>query len=328
MADALLVVSFGGPEGQDDVIPFLQNVLRGSNVPMQRLDQVAQHYRQFGGVSPINGQIRSLIAALKDELAVNDIHLPIYWGNRNWHPFLADTVQQMADDGVQRALAFVTSAYASYSGCHQYLDDIAEARAKVGQGAPEIDKLRVFYNHPGFVGPNADNLRAALVGAGSQAAVAFTAHSLPVSMAATSDYVGQLNETARLVADQAGAPAWQLVYQSRSGPPTQPWLEPDIGDHRRSLARAGVGQVVVAPIGFVSDHMEVVYNLDIEARGLADELGLKFMRAATVGTAPAFVTMIRQLVQERLDPCAPKLALGDRGPYHDLCPAGCCCAFF
>jgi protoporphyrin/coproporphyrin ferrochelatase len=325
--DALVVVSFGGPEGPDDVLPFLENVLRGRPVAPQRLEQVAAHYHRFGGVSPINAQNRALTAAIRDGLDRHGPHLPVYWGNRNWHPYLADTVRQMRDDGITKALAFVTSAYASYSGCHQYLDDIARARAEVGPDSPVIDKLRVFYNHPGFVGPNAANLSAALQEAGSEAHVAFTAHSIPTSMAATSDYVAQLTETARLVAEQAapgGRVPWQLVFQSRSGAPGQPWLEPDIADHLRDLAAAGVTAVVAAPIGFISDHMEVVYDLDIEARQVAAELGLRFVRASTVGTDPAFVTMIRQLIEERVDPTAPRLALGDRGPYHDTCQPDCC----
>jgi ferrochelatase len=325
--DAVLLVSFGGPEGPDDVMPFLERVLHGRDVPRRRLEQVAGHYLQFGGVSPINGQNRALIDALTAELGRHGPNLPIYWGNRNSPPLLADTVERMAEDGVGRALAFVTSAYASYSGCHQYLDDIARAREVVGPMAPTIDKLRVFYNHPGFVEPNAANLRAALAVVGGPAHVAFTAHSIPTAMAATSDYVAQLTETARLVAERAGpggGPPWQLVFQSRSGPPTQPWLEPDIGDHLRALATAGVEAVVVAPIGFISDHMEVVYDLDTEACGLAADLGLQLVRANTVGTDPRFVTMIRQLIEERLDPGAPKLALGDRGAYHDVCHAGCC----
>jgi len=253
--------------------------------------------------------------------------MPVYWGNRNWHPFLSDTVRQMHDDGVMRALAFVTSAYASYSGCHQYLDDIARARATVGPGAPTIDKLRVFYNHPGFVAANSANLAAALAQAGRDAEVAFVAHSIPVSMAESSDYVAQLTETARLVAEQAPPGRrirWKLVFQSRSGPPAQPWLEPDISAHLRALAAAGAEAVVAAPIGFVSDHMEVVYDLDTEAREVAEKSGLRFVRAATAGTAPQFVTMIRQLIEERLYPEAPRLALGDRGPSPDVCAAGCC----
>jgi ferrochelatase len=325
--DALLVVSFGGPEGQDEVIPFLDNVLRGRNVPPQRLEQVAAHYRRFGGVSPINAQNRALIKAVGEELQTAGLDLPMYWGNRNWHPFLADTVQRMADDGVTRALAFVTSAFSSYSGCRQYLDDMARAQAAVGPSAPAIDKLRLFYNHPGFVGPNAEALRRALERAGGGAHVAFSAHSIPLAMAATSNYVHQLNQTARLVTEQAdpgGGLPWQLVYQSRSGPPGQPWLEPDIGDHLRLLSEAGIDSVVVAPIGFISDHMEVVYDLDVEAKGVADRLGVELIRAATVGTDPAFVSMIRLLVEERLDPSRPKLALGDDGPWPDHCPEGHC----
>jgi ferrochelatase len=324
--DAVVVVSFGGPEGSDEVIPFLENVLRGRPAPRQRLEQVAAHYHRFGGVSPINSQNRALVAALEHELQAHGHDLAVYWGNRNWHPFLADTVRDMAAAGVKQALAFVTSAYASYSGCHQYLDDIARARADVGPRAPVIDKLRVFYNHPGFIEANAANLVAALKAAGGPAHVAFTAHSIPVSMAATSDYVNQLTETARLITEVAapdGLP-WRLVFQSRSGPPGQPWLEPDIGDHLRALASSGVDTVVVAPIGFVSDHMEVVYDLDTEASQVAAGLDLRLIRAATVGTSPPFVTMIRQLIEERLDPAAPRLALGALGPYHDRCPAGCC----
>jgi protoporphyrin/coproporphyrin ferrochelatase len=325
--DALLVVSFGGPEGPDDVMPFLDNVLRGRPVPRERVEEVARRYQSFGGISPINGQNRELIAALREELDRHGPSLPIYWGNRNWHPFLTDTVRRMRDDGIGRALAFVTSAYASYSGCRQYLDDIALARAEVGPDAPVVDKLRVFYNHPGFVEPNAANLRASLEKVGGVARVAFTAHSIPMSMAATSDCVAQLTETARLVAERAASDqplVWQLVFQSRSGPPNQPWLEPDISEHLRALAKDGVDSVVVAPVGFISDHMEVVYDLDVEASRLARDLGLRFARAATVGTAPAFVTMIRQLVTERLDPAEPKLALGPLGPYHDVCAADCC----
>jgi ferrochelatase len=280
-------------------------------------------------VSPINGQNRALVAALTVELDRHGPHLPIYWGNRNWHPLLGDTVRRMTADGIGRALAFVTSAYASYSGCGQYLDDIARARAEAGPRAPAIDKLRVFYNHPGFVEPNAANLRASLDLVGGNAHVAFTAHSIPLAMAASSDYVAQLRATARLVAERAspgGGPPWQLVFQSRSGAPGQPWLEPDIGDHLRALAAAGVDTVVAAPIGFISDHMEVAFDLDIEAAALAADLGLQFVRAASVGTDPAFVTMIRQLIGERLDPTAPRLALGDLGAYHDACAPGCCLA--
>ena len=326
--DALLVVSFGGPEGMDDVMPFLENVLRGRNVPAERMREVAHHYEMFGGVSPINGQCRQLVAALAEELEQNGPRLPVYWGNRNWHPFLADTLRRMRGDGVRRALAFVTSAYNSYSGCRQYLDDIARARAEVGEGAPEVEKLRAFYNHPGFVGPNVENLRAALSqipeGRRDAARVAFTAHSIPASMAATCDYEAQLLETSRLVAERAGRESWRLVFQSRSGPPTQPWLGPDICEHLRALKSEGTSDVVIHPVGFVSDHMEVVYDLDTEARAVSEEIGLNMVRAATVGTHPDFVRMIRELIVERLDPDAPRRALGTRGPSHDACATGCC----
>jgi ferrochelatase len=330
--DAVIVVSFGGPEGSDDVQPFLDNVLRGRNVPPARRDAVAQHYYRFGGRSPLNDNNRALVAAVRADLQAHGLELPVYWGNRNWHPLLAGTIGRMRDDGIQRALAFVTSAYASYSGCHQYLDDIARARSVVGERAPVIDKLRVFYNHPGFVQANADALRAALDTAGQTSGVpprmVFTAHSIPLVMAATCDYQRQLEETARLVvsqvADQPQGLAWSLAFQSRSGPPTQPWLGPDIGDALRALAAAGTGPVIVAPIGFVSDHMEVVYDLDTEARELLTGFGVPMIRAATAGVHPAFVTMIRQLIIERLDPGAPKLALGDDGPYHDVCRPDCC----
>src|SRR5215204_4765953 len=325
--DALLVVSFGGPEGMDDVLPFLANVLRGRNVPESRMREVAHHYELFGGVSPINGQNRRLIAALEQELENRGPRLPVYWGNRNWHPMLADTLRQMRDDGIRNALAFITSAYSSYSGCRQYREDIERAREAVGEGAPRVEKLRAFYNHPGFVGPNVENLRAALgqiPGEGrAHAHVAFTAHSVPAAMAAGCDYERQLLETCRLVAEGAGAEHWRLVFQSRSGPPTQAWLEPDICDHLRALKGEGVGDVVVAPVGFISDHMEVLYDLDTEARQLSEELGVNMVRAATVGIHPRFVSMIRELILERTG-AGPRLALGLHGPSHDVCPQDCC----
>ncbi|MCA1621140.1 MAG: ferrochelatase [Acidobacteria bacterium] len=326
--DALLVVSFGGPEGMGDVMPFLSNVLRGRNVPEARMREVAHHYELFGGVSPINEQNRRLIAALERELAANGPRLPVYWGNRNWHPLLADTLGRMRDDGVQSALAFVTSAYSSYSGCRQYREDVERAREAVGPGAPRVEKLRSFYNHPGFVGPNVENLRAALAEIPEErradARVAFTAHSIPSAMAAGCDYERQLLETCRLVAEGAGAAAWRLVFQSRSGPPTQPWLEPDIRDHLRALKGEGVRDVAVAPVGFISDHMEVLYDLDTEARQVSEEIGIHMVRAATVGAHPEFVGMIRELVLERLDPARPRRALGGFPPSHDVCPVDCC----
>jgi ferrochelatase len=325
--DALLVVSFGGPEASDEVLPFLENVLRGRNVPRERMEQVAHHYEQFGGVSPINEQNRRLIAALRAELDAHNLSLPIYWGNRNWHPLLTDTLRQMRGDGIARALAFVTSAYSSYSGCRQYREDIERARASVGEDAPHVDKLRVFYNHPGFVEPNAENLRAALDQIPRErrdrAPVAFTAHSIPASMAAGCDYEAQLRETCRLVAERAGVNSWRLVFQSRSGSPMQPWLEPDICDHLRALRAAGATDAVVQPIGFISDHMEVLYDLDTEARQVSEEIGLNMIRAATVGTHPAFVSMIRELILERTSNTARR-SLGTRGVSHDTCPVDCC----
>ncbi|MDQ6783726.1 MAG: ferrochelatase [Actinomycetota bacterium] len=308
--DAAIVVSFGGPEGPDQVIPFLEHVLRGRNVPRTRLDAVAEHYRLFGGVSPINGQNRALIDALRAELTAHGSLLPVYWGNRNWHPFLADTVRHMAEDGVRHAAAFVTSAYPSWSGCRQYRDDIARAQAEVGAAAPLIDKLRPFFDHPGFVEPFAEALRAARQRAGVAAPVLFSAHSIPQAMADTSDYVAALMETAHLVVDRCGSPtpSWQLVFQSRSGPPTQPWLEPDVTDVIGGLA-GRADDVIVAPIGFVSDHMEVVYDLDTQAADAARRAGIKLVRTATPGTHPAFVTMIRELIEEVSDPSAPRRTL-------------------
>ena len=326
--DAILIVSFGGPEGMDDVMPFLANVLRGRNVPESRMREVAHHYELFGGVSPINGQNRRLIAALEEGLEREGPRLPVYWGNRNWHPLLADTLRRMRDDRIGSALALVTSAYSSYSGCRQYREAIERARETIGPGAPRVEKLRAFYNHPGFVGPNVENLRAALAQVPEQrraaARVAFTAHSIPAAMAAGCDYERQLLETCRLVAEGAGGANWRLVFQSRSGPPTQAWLEPDICDHLRALHEEGVTDVVVAPVGFISDHMEVLYDLDVEARQVAVEIGINVIRAATVGAHPHFVRMIRELVVERLEPSAPRRALGAFGPSHDVCPADCC----
>lgn len=326
--DAILIISFGGPEGRDDVIPFLENVLRGRNVPRERILQVASHYELFGGISPINGHNRELIAALRRELEMNGLPLPIYWGNRNWHPMLVDAMQQMADDGIKNALAFVTSAYSSYSSCRQYLEDIARAQQSVGPDAPNVDKIRAFYNHPGFIEANSENLRAALAQipatSRSAAQITFTAHSIPDSMAANCEYEAQLQETSSLVAAAVGHNRWRLVYQSRSGPTTQPWLGPDIGDHLKELKQAGTADVVIAPIGFVSDHMEIVYDLDTEARHLCDRLGLNMIRVSTVGTHPAFIEMIRELILERMDPESPRRFLGEQGPLPDNCIEACC----
>jgi ferrochelatase len=326
--DAILVVSFGGPEGMADVMPFLENVTRGRNIPRARLEEVAHHYERFGGVSPINEQNRQLIAALREELNAHGINLPIYWGNRNWHPLLTDEVQRMANDGIRRALAFVTSAYSSYSSCRQYRENIQTAQEAVGARAPEIDKLRVFYNHPNFIAPNVENIRAALaqIPAARRATthIAFTAHSIPSAMAANCDYEAQLTETSRLIAETLGMDDWRLVFQSRSGSPMQPWLEPDICDHLRELKTKNVADLVIAPVGFISDHVEILYDLDTEAAQLAAELGINMVRAKTVGAHPTFVQMIRELIEERLDPTRPRRALGARGASHDFCPIDCC----
>jgi len=326
--DAILVVSFGGPEKREDVIPFLENVLRGKNVPRERMLEVAEHYYHFGGKSPINEQNRDLIKALESLLAAEGPGLPVYWGNRNWHPLLADTLRQMRADGIQRALGFFTSAYSSYSGCRQYREDIARAQQAVGEGAPEIDKLRVFYNHPGFIGPMIENVRAALnqipMDRLGGCRLAFTAHSIPESMANTSDYVTQLREASRLVANAFPGLQHELVYQSRSGPPNQPWLEPDILQHLKRLADSGTKDLVVVPIGFISDHLEILFDLDTEARKTAGELHLNMIRAATVGTHPTFIRMIRELVLERLDPSVPRRFEGSQGVRADMCAADCC----
>jgi len=323
--DAVLILSFGGPEKPDDVIPFLENVLRGRNVPRERLLEVAEHYYHFGGKSPINEQNRALIVGLETLLMSEGRRLPVYWGNRNWHPYLVDALRQMRADGVRRALAFVTSVFSSYSGCRQYLEDIERARSEAGEGTPEIDKLRSFYNHPLFIEAEADRVRAALdqipADRRANARIIYTAHSVPVAMAQTSDYQKQLNESCRLVSESLGLADWQLVYQSRSGPPGQPWLEPDIGDVLRGLEPGN--HVVIAPIGFVSDHMEVLYDLDTEARAIAEERGLHMVRAATVGVHPKFLSMIRELILEKFGQCEPR-AVGKYGPNQDICRADCC----
>jgi protoporphyrin/coproporphyrin ferrochelatase len=321
--DAVLILSFGGPEKREDVIPFLENVLGGRNVPRERMLEVAEHYYHFDGKSPINDQNRELIAGLRAELDQHGPRLPIYWGNRNWQPFLADTLREMQRDGVRRALAFVTSVFSSYSGCRQYLEDVERARAEVGDRAPEVAKLRTFYNHPLFIEAVSDRVESAVdrIPPGRPAEVFFTAHSVPVAMAETSEYVQQLNESCRLVAESVGLTGWRLVYQSRSGPPGQPWLEPDIGDVLRAMPE---GQdVVIVPIGFISDHMEVLYDLDTEARQISEERGLNMVRAGTIGVHPKFLGMIRELIRERMGECQAR-AIGAYGPHQDVCRADCC----
>jgi ferrochelatase len=308
--DALLLLSFGGPEGRDDVLPFLRNVVRGKNVPEERLQRVAGNYYRFDGVSPLNGENRRLLEALRAEIA-----LPLYWGNRNWHPLVEDTMKQMAEDGVKRALAFVTSAYSSYSSCRQYLEDIERARVSVGKRAPIVDKILPYFDHPGFIEAYRDRLTDALGALApdrrDQAPLLFSAHSIPVAMAERCDYARELESVMKRVANGL-ANSNHLVYQSRSGPPTQPWLEPDILGAIRDLARQGAREAVVVPIGFVSEHLEVVYDLDYEAKKLAAELGLELSRARTVSSHPKFVRMVRELVEESL-----------RAPAR-ACDAGCC----
>jgi ferrochelatase len=327
--DALLVLSFGGPECRDDVLPFLENVLRGKNVPRERMLEVAEHYYHFGGVSPINAQNRALIAALDKELSSHDISLPIYWGNRNWHPLLPDTLRQMRADGIQRSLVFFTSMFSCYSGCRQYREDIARARAELGPDAPQLDRLRFGFNHPEFIHAVADHVRVAMNQLDEEfrdaCQLVFTAHSLPVAMARGCQYETQLREACRLVSETVEHSSWTLAYQSRSGPPSQPWLEPDICEHLRLLHESREAPAaVVVPIGFVSDHMEVLFDLDTEAMALCKEWGLKMVRANTPGTHPRFLAMIRGLVQERLSEIPERSVIGELGPNPDSCPTDCC----
>jgi ferrochelatase len=341
--DAFLLLSFGGPDGPDDVLPFLQNVTRGRGVPPERLAEVAQHYLAFGGVSPINAQCRQLLAAVAADFLGRGLDIPLYWGNRNWQPYLEDVLREMAADGVKRAVAFVTSAYSSYSACRQYQDDVERARAVVGPRAPAIDKVRPYFNHPGFIDPFADSARAALERLPGEvrpaARLVFTAHSVPDGMAAVSGspsagtllpsaggrYAAELREAARLITERARLTPREpdLAYQSRSGPPSVPWLGPDIRDHLTAIAREGAPGVVVVPVGFTSDHMEVVHDLDVEAAGVAESLGLPFERATAPMPDPRFASMVTGLVLERMGKEAPAW-LGDLGPAAGDCPADCC----
>ena len=324
--DSLLLVSFGGPEGRDDVMPFLENVLRGKNVPRERMLEVAEHYYHFDGVSPINAQNRALISAIEQELDQRGIRLPIYWGNRNWHPMLAETLLQMKADGKQRALAFFTSMFSSYSGCRQYRENIAEAQSQVGQGAPVVEKLRFGFNHPEYIAAQCDLVEKALAGFVKPTAVRllFAAHSIPMSMADNCRYVTQLKAASELIAQKLGAESWELVFQSRSGPPNQPWLEPDVCDRIEELAAAGTKELAIVPLGFISDHMEVLYDLDTEAAELCGRLGVTLARVPTVGVHPAFIRMIVDLIAERMAGASQRPALGSYGPSHDVCPQDCC----
>ncbi|WP_406281448.1 ferrochelatase [Embleya sp. NBC_00896] len=340
--DALLVLSFGGPDAPDEVLPFLENVTTGRGVPRERLEEAAGHYRHFGGASPINAQNRALIAAVEADFAERGVRLPVYWGNRNWRPYLADTVRRMADDGIRHAAVLVTSAYASYSGCAQYHENLLAARAEVGERAPVFDKLRHFFNHPGFVEPLVDHVVTALgelpERVRATARLVMVTHSIPTVTARTAGpaggaYVAQHRETARLVAEGVARALgrehdWDLVYSSRSGPPQVPWLEPDVNDHLVRLREDEVPAVVLVPIGFLSDHMEVVYDLDVEAAATAARIGLPIARAATTGADPRFAAAVRELVLERAatarGAAVTRCALGGLGAAHDVCPIGCC----
>ncbi|MET9839247.1 ferrochelatase [Streptomyces virginiae] len=351
--DALLLLSFGGPEGPDDVVPFLENVTRGRGIPRERLKEVGQHYFGFGGVSPINAQNRALLEALRKDFAEHGLDLPVYWGNRNWAPYLTDVMREMAADGRRRIAVLATSAYASYSGCRQYRENLADALAALaeeGMEPPRVDKLRHYFNHPGFVDPMIEGVVAALAelpeAVREGAHLAFTTHSIPTAAADTSGpvedhtgggeggaYVKQHLDVAKVIADEVAvrtgvARPWKLVYQSRSGAPHIPWLEPDICDHLEALHAEGAPAVVMVPIGFVSDHMEVLYDLDTEATAKAAELGLPVARSATVGADPSFAGAVRELVLERAakergEP-AEECWVGMLGQSHDLCAVGCC----
>ncbi|WP_406278523.1 ferrochelatase [Nocardia sp. NBC_00881] len=338
--DALLLLSFGGPERPEDVMPFLENVTRGRGVPRERLEEVAEHYRHFGGVSPINALNRDIIAAVETELTTVGIDLPVYFGNRNWDPMVEDTVARMAADGVGTALVFPTSAWGGYSGCLQYHEDIARARAAFGSGAPQLVKLRHYFDHPLLIDAFADAIRAARerlpADRRAGARLVFTAHSIPVSADAAAGppadggrlYSRQVADAARLCAAATGFTGYDLVWQSRSGPPQVPWLEPDIADHLDDLAAKDVEAVVVCPVGFVSDHLEVIWDLDNEAAQKAAELGMAFARVATPGTDPRFAKLVVELTSEYLDENEPR-RLGEVPGYGCTpngtpCAGGCC----
>lgn len=325
---AVLIVSFGGPEGMEDVIPFLENVLKGRNVPRERMLEVAHHYEQFNGISPINEQNRQLMKALQAGLEARGISLPVFLGNRNWYPFLGDSLRSMYEKGIQNVLAFFTSPYSSYSGCRQYREDIARALDQNGLTRMKVDKIRAYYNHPGFIETGVDRVRTAFEQLAEsrrrQARLVFSAHSIPVAMASACRYESQLFEACHLVAQGTGISSWDLVYQSRSGPPSQPWLEPDVGDWLKKLKCEEIDDVVLYPIGFISDHMEVLYDLDTEAREICEQIGLNMVRAGTAGTHAAFVEMALELIEERLDQTRERKSLGKYGPGPDFCPEGCC----
>lgn len=344
--DAILLASFGGPEGPDDVMPFLENVTRGRGVPRERLEEVSHHYLELGGVSPINEQNTQLLAALRNELASRGLDIPIYWGNRNWNPFMADAVQQIHDDGHATVLGLATSAYSSYSGCRQYREDFAQALIDTElAGKVRIDKVRVYFDSPGFLEPFADGIVDAIAKLSAsdvdmtKVRVFFTTHSIPNAMAETSGppgmfetaggaYEAQHLAAAELVAamvDERGAqmPEWELTYQSRSGPPHIPWLEPDINDALRGAVEHGTAAAIVVPLGFISDHVEVIWDLDREAAETCEEIGIPMERVATPGTDPRFVRTLVDLIVERLQG-EPAPAMSELGPWRVPCAEGCC----
>jgi protoporphyrin/coproporphyrin ferrochelatase len=343
--DAFLLASFGGPEGPDDVMPFLENVTRGRGVPRERLVDVSHHYMELGGVSPINDQNRALIGEIQAEFDRRGITLPIYWGNRFWDPFLAPALKALHEDGHRTVLTLATSAYSSYSGCRAYREDIATAldEANVANDLV-IDKIRHYFDLPGFVTPFVEGLAAALTALADdgvpveQTRVLFVTHSIPTAMSETSGppemfgatgaYVTQHLTTANLVLDGVrergvAVPQWTLNYQSRSGAPHIPWLEPDINDAIRTHASDGVTAVVIVPIGFVSDHVEVIWDLDNEAQETCDELGVRMLRVATPGTHPLFVSGLVDLIEARMNGEAGA-ALSELGPWPAVCAVGCC----
>lgn len=329
--DAILVVSFGGPEGMEEVMPFLDNVLRGKGVPEARKLEVAHHYELFGGISPINGQNRELVAALTiglEKALPGAGEVPVLLANRNTPPYIPEVMKACMDQGYQKVLVYITSGFSCYSGCRQYRENLMAAQADLGENAPQFDKIRVFFNHPLFIETVSDKVAEALAllpdDQRGDARVVFTAHSIPMAMANTSDYTKQLNEAARLVAERLELSGWDLVYQSRSGPPQVPWLDPDICDHLDALKAQGVPAVVVSPLGFVSDHMEVLFDLDLEARDHAAKLGLGYVRASTPGNDPRMIEMIVELIRERALDLPERRAIGRLPPKHDVCPANCC----
>jgi ferrochelatase len=343
--DAFLLVSFGGPERPEDVMPFLENVTRGRGIPRERLEEVSHHYLTLDGVSPINDQNRALLDALRSELASRGVDLPLYWGNRNWDPYLTPELGRIDADGHRHVLALVTSAYSSYSGCRQYREDLARSLGEAGlTGSLRIDRIRQYFDHPGFIRPFAEGLAAALADlradgiTPTETRVLFTTHSIPVSMAAASGPPGRSGPEGAYVAQHRAAiacvleevrghgievPASRLVYQSRSGAPHIPWLEPDISDALRAEHAEGMRAVVVVPIGFVSDHVEVIWDLDHEARETCDELGVRMLRVGTPGAHPVFVSGLADLIEERIAG-RPPAALSGLGPWPAVCPAGCC----